>query len=72
MSAIFDFHDECKLKTYINGFLELECPYFDLKHGFLSSIVAEMFFAETGSKFSFTAFYVHPLIFKVAPYPNLA
>ena len=56
MSAILDFHDECKFKTYINGFLELECPYFDLKHGFLSSIEAEMFFAETGSHFHFQHF----------------
>ena len=32
----------CKFETYINGFLDLEYPNFDTKHGFLSSIEAEI------------------------------
>ena len=35
MSAILDFYDVYQFETYINGFLDLEYPNFDPKHGFL-------------------------------------
>ena len=31
-----------QFETYINGFLDLEYPNFDPKHGFLSSVEAEI------------------------------
>ena len=39
MSAILDFYDMYQFETYINGFLD---PNFDPKHGFLSSVEAEI------------------------------
>ena len=36
MSAILDFYDVYNFETYVSGFLDLEYPNFDLKHGFLS------------------------------------
>ena len=42
MSAILDFYDVYNSETYINGFLDLECPIFDPKHGLLSSVEAEI------------------------------
>ena len=44
MSAILDFFDAYKFETYMimNGFLDLEYPNFDPKHGFLSSVEAEI------------------------------
>ena len=42
MSAILDFYDVYNFETYINGFLDLEYPIFDPKHGFLSSVEAEI------------------------------
>ena len=42
MSAILDFYDVYKFEAYMNGFLDLEYPNFDPKHGFLSSIAAEI------------------------------
>ena len=36
------FLDMYQFKTYINGFLDLEYPNFDPKHGFLSSIEADI------------------------------
>ena len=42
MSAILDFYDVYNFETYINGFLDLEYPIFDTKHGFLSSVEAEI------------------------------
>ena len=38
MSAILDFYDVYNFETHINGFLDLEYPIFDPKHGFLSSV----------------------------------
>ena len=45
----------------------------DPKHGFLSSVEAEMIsFCQIRQPFSFSTFYVHPFFFfKVAPHPNL-
>ena len=40
MSAILDFFDVYKLETYMNGFLDLEYPNLNPKHGFLSSVEA--------------------------------
>ena len=42
MSAILDFYDVYNFETYINEFLDLEYPIFDPKHGFLSSVEAEI------------------------------
>ena len=42
MLAILDFYDVYKFETYMNGFLDLEFPNIDPKHGFLSRIAAEM------------------------------
>ena len=42
MSAILDFYDMYRFETYRNGFLDLEYPNFDPKHGFLSSVEAEI------------------------------
>ena len=51
--------------TYINGFLDLEYPNFDPKHGFLSSVDAEIIsFFQRRQPFAFSAFYIHPLIFE--------
>ena len=64
MSAILDFYDMYQFETYINGFLDLEYPNFDPKHGFLSSVEAEIIsFFQIRQPFAFSAFYVHPLIF---------
>ena len=35
-----DFYDVYNFETYMNGFLDLEYPNFDPKHGFLSSVEA--------------------------------
>ena len=44
---------------------DLENPNFDPKHGFLSSVEAEIIsFCQKRQPFSFSAFYVHPLIFQ--------
>ena len=42
MSAILDFYCVYNLETKKNGFLDLEYPKFDTKHGFLSSVEAEI------------------------------
>ena len=34
--------DMYQFETYINGFLDLEYPNFDPKHGFLNSVEAEI------------------------------
>ena len=42
---------------YVNGFLDLQYPNFDTKHGFLSSIEAEMIsFTKEGSHLHFRHF----------------
>ena len=52
-------------ETYIDGFLDLEYPIFDPKHGFLSSVEAEIIsFCQRRQPFAFSAFYVHPLTFE--------
>ena len=57
MSAILDFYDVYNFETYINGFLDLEYPIFDTKHGFLSSVEAEIIsFAKEGSHLHFRHF----------------
>ena len=72
MSAILDFYDVYNLETYINGFLDLEYPFFDTKHGFLSSVEAEIIsFCQGRQPFAFSAFYVHSLTLKVVPHPYL-
>ena len=49
----------------MNGFLDLEYPNFDPKHGFLSSIEAEIIsFYRIRQSFLFLAFYDHPLTFE--------
>ena len=54
-----------EFETYINGFLDLEYPNFDTKHGFLSSVEAEIIrFCQRRQPFAFSAFYVHPLTFE--------
>ena len=59
------FLDMYQFKTYINGFLDLEYPNFDTKHGFLSSVEAEIIsFCQRRQPFAFSAFYVHPLTFE--------
>ena len=48
-----------------SDYLDLEYPIFDLKHGFLSSIEAEIIsFCQRRQPFAFSAFYVHPLTFE--------
>ena len=48
-----------------DGFLDLEFPNFDTKHGFLSSVEAEIIsFCQRRQPFAFSAFYVHPLTFE--------
>ena len=50
--------------VYINGFLDLEYLNFDPKHGFLSSVEAEIIsFFQRRQPFAFLEFYVHPLTF---------
>ena len=62
MSAILDFYDVYNFETYIHGFLDLEYPIFDPKHGFLSSVEADIIsFGQRRQPFAFSAFYVHPL-----------
>ena len=64
MSAILDFYDVYEFETYVNGLLDLEYPNIDPKHGFLSSIEAEIIsFCRIRQPFSFSAFNVHPLFF---------
>ena len=51
--------------TIINGFLDLEYPNFDPKHGFLSSVEAEIIsFCQRRQPFAFSAFFIHPLTFE--------
>ena len=51
--------------SLIIGFLDLEYPNFDPKHGFLSSVEAEIIsFFQRRQPFAFSAFYVHPLTFE--------
>ena len=65
MSHILDFFDVYKFETYKNGFLDLRYPNFDPKHGFLSSIEAEIIrFNQIRQPFSFSALYTHPLSFQ--------
>ena len=65
ISAILDFYDMYQFETYINGFLDLEYPNFDPKHGILSSVEAEIIsFFQRRQPFAFSAFYVHPLTFE--------
>ena len=65
ISAILDFYDMYRFETYINGFLDLEYPNFVPKHGFLSSVEADIkSFCQIRQPFSFSALYVHPLIFQ--------
>ena len=64
MSAILDFYDVYKFETYMIGFLDLEYPNFVPKHGFLTSVEAEIIsFCQLRQPFSVSAFYVHPLVF---------
>ena len=56
--------DMCQFETYINGFLDLEYPNFDPKHGFLSVEAEIRSFFQRRQPFTFFAFYVHPLIFQ--------
>ena len=65
MSKNRTFLDMYQFETYINGFLDLEYPNFDPKHGFLSSVDAEIIsFCQIRQSFAFSAFYVHPLTFE--------
>ena len=41
-SAILDVYDVYQFETYMNGFLDLEYPNLDHKHGFPSCIGAEI------------------------------
>ena len=68
MSANLYFYEVYIFETCMNGFLDLKYPNFDPKHGFLSSVEAEMisFFQIRQRHFmSILSF------FKVAPHPNL-
>ena len=48
-----------------NGFLDPNYPNFDPKHGYLSSVEAEIIsFFQRRQPFAFSAFYVHPLTFE--------
>ena len=52
-----------KFETYMNGFLDLGYHTFDPKHGFLSRVESEIIsFCQIRQPFSFSAFYVTPLI----------
>ena len=54
-----------KFETCINGFLDLEYPNFDPKHGFPSSVEAEIIsFIQRRQPFAFLAIYVQPLTFE--------
>ena len=53
MSAILDFYDVYNFETYINGFLDIEYLNFDPKHGFLSSVEAEIIFGILSPSFDF-------------------
>ena len=65
MSKKRTFLDMYQFETYINGFLESESPNFDPKHGFLSSVEAEIIsFFQRRQPFAFSAFYVHPSTFE--------
>ena len=65
MSAIFDLYDMYQFETYINGFLDPNCPNFDPKYGYLSSVEAEIIsLFQRRQPFAFSAFYVHPLTFE--------
>ena len=65
MSAILDFYDMYQFETYINGFLDPNYPNLDPKHGYLSSVEAEIIsFFQIRQPFAFSAFYVHPLTFE--------
>ena len=65
MSAILDLYDMFRFETYINGFLDPNYPNFDPKHGYLSSVEAEIIsFFQRRQPFAFSAFYVHPLTFE--------
>ena len=65
MSKKRTFLDMYQFETYINGFLDLEYPNFDTKHGFLSSVEAEIIsFCQRRQPFAFSAFYVKPLTFE--------
>ena len=58
------FNQAEESKHEINGFLDLEYPNFDPKHGFLSSVEAEIIsFCHRRQPFAFSAFFIHPLIF---------
>ena len=49
----------------MNGFPDLKSPNLDPKHGFLSSVEAEIIsFCHRRQPFAFSAFFVHPLIFE--------
>ena len=66
---IFDMY---QFETYINGFLHLEYPKFDTKHGFLSSVEAEILsFSKEGSHLHFRHFTSILRLLKVALHPNL-
>ena len=65
MSKKRTFLDMYQFETYINGFLDLEYPNFDPKHGFLSSVEAEIrSFFQGLQPFAFSEFYGHPLTFE--------
>ena len=65
MSAILDFYEVYTFETYINGFLDLEYPNFYPRHGFLSSVEAEIInFYQRRQPFAFSVFYVQPLTFE--------
>ena len=65
MSKKNTFLDMYQFETYINGFLDLDYPNFDPKHGFLSSVEAEIIsFCQRRQPFAFSAFYVNPLTFE--------
>ena len=64
MSKKRRFLDMYQLETHINGFLDIEYPNFDPKHGFLSSVGAEIIsFCLRRQPFSFSPYYIYPLIF---------
>ena len=65
MSAILDFYDVYKFDNYMNGFPDLDYSNFDPKYGLPCSVEAEKIsFCQIRQPFSFSAFYVHPLIFQ--------
>ena len=73
MSAILDFYDLCHFETCINGFLYLKFPTFDRKHGFLSSIEAEIisFLQKKAAIVIFDILGPSYDFFEVAPHPKL-